>query len=69
MGHPAVEGLKDPEMTKLMISVENDLKLASRMLSIKATFYPWARQVKEIVDNKIHAIELLIEERSKSCST
>jgi hypothetical protein len=61
--HPAVEGLKDPEMTKLMISVQNELIAASRMLTVKAGIYPWAREVKLTIDMQTRAIQDLINQR------
>jgi hypothetical protein len=63
--HPPVDGLPDPDLAKFVIAMENELKVASRALTVKAGFYPWAKDVKGIIDNQIHAIELLIEERKK----
>lgn len=64
MHHPEVVGLKDPEMTKLVVKIRQDLEICYRLLSFHKK-EPWAKQAQKIVDESIFAIDLMAEERAK----
>lgn len=63
MKHPEVQGLKDPELTVVVVKVRQNLELVTRLLN-RHCGYSWSDSAKKLVDESIFAIDLLAEERA-----